>query len=416
MVIRRPTQIDVIEWLLLLTLFYSHGAGILNVGSSLLATVLGIVLVVFAYRTYQASFPKYILVAFSLLLCNFLMTGFLGSASLSTGFNFAGWFERLFIYLAVFLLYSLDPDVFRKYLKLVIFFSVISLACYAIVTAGHGNIFTSLFPSVWGPGGTRVFHGKIFFAYCASYDRNTGVFVEPGIFQIPLVMCLYASLFFYKNLQITSKQRFLYLIILLVTIITTKSATAYIGVIIILTGYVLYADMNKGASVILIIACIAAFMYIDYVQNGAESLLSTYLIDKLNNTASMDFRYTSGGARLLVIQLGIQSALENPFGIGYLRWDAQIQNIYGGKFGTGNALFGELGVRGFLSFGVMLYLVLKPMVTTIKRFIPLVVCVALFINISLAQAKILYPSILMVALMLYNELPEERKFSSYVIK
>jgi len=35
MVIRRPTQIYVIEWLLLLTLFYSHGAGILNVGSSL---------------------------------------------------------------------------------------------------------------------------------------------------------------------------------------------------------------------------------------------------------------------------------------------------------------------------------------------------------------------------------------------
>ena len=58
----------------------------------------------------------------------------------------------------------------------------------------------------------------------------------------------------------------------------------------------------------------------------------------LQKTQARSLQLSSGGARLLAMQMGWKAALTHPFGIGYLNWEKQLFQIYGHKFGTGNAL------------------------------------------------------------------------------
>ena len=64
-----------------------------------------------------------------------------------------------------------------------------------------------------------------------------------------------------------------------------------------------------------------------------------------------------------------------------------------------NALFTQLGTRGFISFFISLYLVIKPSYLGKKGWIEFVVFVVLFLYIAIVQSKILYPAIVLVSLL-----------------
>ena len=414
--IRKITQRELFEIILLLVLFYSQGANVLNIGNTVVSALISVIVLLFLYRQYHVGIPKYAVIVFSILLLNHLITGFVGGAGLLEGFNFSTWLEMVFFYLGVFFVYQIDPrNAMTKFIKIVVFFAAISLVCYVIILNGHGSLLSKVFPSRWGTG-SRQYCGSIFYAYCSRFDRNNGVFYEPGVYQISLVMCIYSMLYMTEKININQKTRNVFLIILVLSLITTKSTTGYLGLAVIFAGFLIKKKERSTATVGIIIIMFAGYLVYDYYSNGAQSLVQIYLIDKLSETTTRDITLSSGGARIVAMKLGIQAALNHPFGIGYLNWDRQLQNIYGVKFGTGNALFSLLGIRGFCAFFCALYLAIIPSIKTMKSISAIIVYIFLFINITSAQGKIFYPAILMAAFLLYDELDETERFGLYYIE
>ena len=389
---------DIYEWFLLVALFYSHGSHLFNISVSVFMPSLLLLYVGFLYVKYNIALPKFFGVAFGILLLNHFITGLLSGASLSEGLNITTWLQMLFICTAVFWLYKVDGNAaMEKFIKLTVLFAIISLVCYGITIAGYGSIFTKIFPTHWGSGGTRIFYGSWFYAYNPFYDRNNGVFLEPGVYQIVLVASLYILILFRESLSFSKKQVALFVVIISATLISTKSTTGYLGGVAILVGYFFKKKENKD--ILFGSAIAAATMYIiyDYYTKGDSSLLYSIVVNKFEEISERGIELSSGGARIVTMQLAIEAAKNHLFGIGYLEFEHQIQLIYGGKFGTGNALFSQLGIRGIIAFTTSIYLAVKPAVLNQKGLVEFIVFLFLFVNIATAQAMILYPAVMMIA-------------------
>ena len=120
--IRKITQKELIELFLLLVLFYSQGANVLNIGNSVGTALVSVIALLFLYRQYHVGIPKYAVIVFSILLLNHLITGFVGGAGLLEGFNFSTWLEMVFFYLGVFFVYQIDTrNAMTKFEKIVVF-------------------------------------------------------------------------------------------------------------------------------------------------------------------------------------------------------------------------------------------------------------------------------------------------------
>ena len=415
MKIKKLSQMEFIELLLLLVLYYSQGANILNIGNSIATALVSVIILIFLYRRFCVTMPKYALLLFSILLINHLLTGFAGGAGLLEGFNFSTWLEMFFFYFGVYFVYQIDPEnAMTKFIKIVVFFALISIVCYCLALNGQGDLLSSIFPSRWGTG-TRQYCGSWFYAYCSIFDRNNGVFYEPGVNQISLVMCIFAMLFMPTKINLSERKKATYLVILIIALITTKSTTGYMGLAVIVAFYLFKKKERSSIAIGATIILVMLYLVYDYYARGVDSLVQTYLIGKLNELSSRDITLSSGGARVVAMQLGVEAALNHPFGIGYLNWERQLQAIYGVKFGTGNALFSTLGIRGFCAFFCSLFLAIMPAIKTMNAYSSIIVYIFLFINITTAQGKVFYPAILMVAFLMYADLEESQKFKSYYI-
>lgn len=395
MKVRKLSQKECIEWILIYILFISHGSNILSFLK--LTEVLSFAFVIFLLFIkfeYKITFEFYAL--FALLFVNYIITGFMSNAGVSEGFNFSGFFDMLSVVLAVMLLYKLDIDVMTKFIKIVYFFSGISLIFYIIISIGAGSILTKIF-SVYNTGMGTV-AGRLFFVYnLENPDRNAGIFTEPGIYQAILIMCIYAMLFLRERISLTEKELSRYLVVLLITLITTKSAAGYIGLIVILVGILLKRKEKRDIVIVGILIAGVTYLIFNYYTMGNDSILQKYFFGKLVETQENKLTLSSGGARLVAMQMGWKAASTHPFGIGYLNWEKQLFQIYGQKFGTGNALFTQLGTRGFIAAFISLYLVIKPAFVRKKGWIEFIVFLLLFLYISIVQTKILYPAIVLVA-------------------
>lgn len=402
MKIRKLSTKEWIVWGLLYILFVSHGTYILNF--SQIETILPFTLIVVVlYFKFGCQLTTELFVLFSLLLANHIITGILSGAGMSEGFNFSGFLGMISVVLSVILLYKLDNDVMTKFIKMLYFFSCISLVGYLIASSGFGNVLTSLF-STYNTG-MGVASGKIFYVYyLGKTNRNVGIFTEPGIYQAVLVICIYVILFLGDRISLTKKQSSRYLVVFLITLITTKSAAGYIGLFAIVIGVLLKKKEKRDYFIVGILSASVAFLIYDYYTLGNDSILQQYFFGKLIETQQESINLTSGGARLVAMQMGWEAAITHPFGIGYLNWENQLYQIYGRKFGTGNALFTQLGTRGFIAFFISLYLAIGPALKRKKGWLEFTLYVFLFVYIATAQAKILYPAIVLTAYLPRREL------------
>ncbi len=395
MKIKMPSQKKMVVWILIYVLFIAHGTNIFNFAHMTVALPLTI-LVVFFFFSYECKLEINLLIAFAALLFNYIVTGILTSSGLLEGFNFTGWMEMLFVTLAVILLYKIDDDPMTKFLKIVYFFSIISLICYALVMFNAGSVLTSLFSTY--DAGMGPVAGKFFYVYnLRSPERNASVFTEPGIFQAVLIMCIYTILFQKSRISLSDKVASKYLIVYLIAIITTKSAAGYVGLLAVVIAMLFKRKNKRDIGLVVVLAIGVIFLIYNYYSQGDNSILQEYFFDKFLETQNRDITKSSGGARLVAMVAGIEAATQHPFGIGYMKWEYQLFQIYGTKFGTGNALFTQLGTRGFIAFFGSLWLGIYPAYKRRDSWVSFILFVFLFIYISCVQAKILYPAIVLVA-------------------
>lgn len=97
----------------------------------------------------------------------------------------------------------------------------------------------------WGQGTpwATAFYGKVCYVYRGTLAdaqyRNNGIFSEPGRYQIVLNTAIYFLLMFPKLFSENMAKVYKYLVVLIITLLTTGSTNGYMGLGIVLLMFLL---------------------------------------------------------------------------------------------------------------------------------------------------------------------------------
>jgi hypothetical protein len=201
------------------------------------------------------------------------------------------------------------PKFILLFIKLVLFFSVISLVFFtltyvepfmALITNNIAPLFKSLGAKsddyVLGTENRNIIIYN-FKNYASSYNRNSGPFWEPGMFVVFVNVALLFNLVIFKKLF--AKRN----IILIVTIITTFSTTGYIAFLFILLIYTIFYSNSKLKFLYLSLLFVISF----YIAN----------LDIIKDKIQNQYSDTSGISRFGATLVHYQVITEFPFtGVG----------------------------------------------------------------------------------------------------
>ncbi len=332
-----------------------HGAVYWSVYAQESYAVLGLVAVTelliltfVAHSGIQKWFLVYCVVSAS---CYF-MAAFVNGIGLSAGLNI----KTALIYdlniLTILVGFAIDKKKFINYFVwLITVISAISLFFYAVQSFLGKEAISSFFTYVeWGRG----HYVNLFYSFPLKDTRNYAVFYEPGVFQILTNSALYILIFGKNYFELSNKKYIISILILCAAILTSGSTTGYINLLLILSGIIFTkgkTTLQKRISMLFFVAVI--IVLIDYVINGMNSILSTYVLNKIFETQSSSgvTNYnTSGGARLYMFSLMLSALKQNPlFGIGGDAVNNAISTKFFEGFGTGNGLASLVAGKGLLT-------------------------------------------------------------------
>ncbi len=298
--------------------------------------------------------------------------------------------------------YQLDKDRFAvRFVKVVTFFAAVSLVFWLLCFIMPSVMQTILI------GKTSFFKGtKGMLLYTFRYatwamgdTRNVGIFTEPGVYQIALNAAVFFLLFARERLHLTNKQIYTYLAVLVVTLLTTQSTTGFLCLGIIVVGYLLTSGNTRLRRTILIVLALGAgFLAVNYFIAREDSILQSVIIDKLFSAeGDLDLNESTGYWRMNGIKAGWQIFLENPLGAGD-NYMIYFRNIMGEETASGAGIFYTLGIAGIITFLIYCYFHVYEAFKRIRRLIPFVVYLALWIFNGMANTEIIFACFLGIAL------------------
>lgn len=213
------------------------------------------------------------------------------------------------IYIAIIFSNIVDFLTFEKlYVKIIFFFAVVSLFCFALSQI-YPDI-SYLFPKTEAIASLNYYNAIIFvftsdvnYHELVIFNRNSGIFWEPGCYQAFLNIGIY-FLFDLKNKHSQIKHMKIILIILIFTVLSTYSTNGYIILLILLIGfhktiasYFLKDKKKLANSIILFIVAFALLTYVQYITfpfniiinkiknefaNGGINALGRISLDKIH--------------------------------------------------------------------------------------------------------------------------------------
>lgn len=314
---------------------------------------------------------------------------------------------------------QIDRDLFlTRMIKLIVFIATASLigTVVAFILPDLLKLTPNQFVTGWGSSiwtsatdYTTIYYkgyGLFLFSWidrAGGLSRNIGIFTEPGIYQMVLNSAVFILLYLQNYTYIEDDKRKFYLGILIITIATCMSTSGYLGLGVILLGYV---SKNKNISakiknrVLCIVLLCIAFLASDWVVRKDNSVMSKVLLEKLF-TESGNFSLaasSSGMARLGTITTSIMLMIKNPLGLGTKRAAELIkmasdQNVAGALFSFG-------AVMGIIPLMALIYWIFKPVVKWNTSGIDKIVFAFLYLNTVLAQSSVFYPTLIMIPLCL----------------
>lgn len=238
-----------------------------------------------------------------------------------------------------------------------------------------------------------------------DYRRNAGIFTEPGVYQMVLNTALFVLIFMKdKLLNLTDKKIKKYVLIILITLITTQSTTGYIGgLLILLFGMFTNIDISKSLRRTILTGFLLAsgLLLYDYIQRGTDSLFSVAIVEKLFGPESGFSAITvgSGGARLGTIFLALQSIMQHPFGIGYNNFGVLLNTELTGYVAASIVTFGA--VWGVFTLAFVLWWLFSPVKKSEIAISAKWLFILLYFNTTLAQSKIFYTTLIIIPLSVY---------------
>lgn len=292
------------------------------------------------------------------------------------------------------------------YIKVVVVLSIISLVFWAIGIINPVILKSILIPNVAVNYNASTFYGMFLYVMRDDTVRNVGIYPEPAGFQVALNMALFLLLFYGQSLGLSRKQINIYTVILIATLLSAQSTTGFLSMAAVLLGFIISKKQidkdfkNIKGGIFLIIAFALCYLMIDFRINGNHSLITRGFIDKLFNGNKLDLGVSTGRYRIESIQATITSIFKNPLGIGYDKINALKTML--GRSAVGNGLFTAIAAEGVISIGYALYWMFKPIIQHEKSKTALLVIIFMFINSTLSQAIVFYPSFIIITILNYD--------------
>ena len=337
-----------------------------------------------------------------ILLSGFLLLAVFFVRMISGGIGLESWLLYSGQFLIVYYAYLVDPEKFAgRFVKMVTLLSIISLGCWLMQIMVPDVLKKILQSQVElynkSQTYTTTYYGQLLYTFSEVSSvgiRNAGMYSEPGRYQGILHGAIFMLLFMQEYLGLSKKQLYTYLIILFVTVASTQSTTGYLGLFVMLIGFLLMnrdpIDKRVKRAILFVIFALTLFLIYDFCRNGSNSLLASVVIGKLEDTDITDM-YSSGGARLRMIELCINSIIEKPWGAGTLQADGNV--VSAGVL----RLFAYFGVIPGIVATVWLF---RPFIKANRGAIELIVFAFVYINLGLAQTYFFYPGLLAVPIVL----------------
>lgn len=255
--------------------------------------VIGLTIVIFiryAYRrnwTLARDAKPLLAITFSIVI-SMLLNGMSYSIYSYITMVFTLWFGYLYSKE-----YSLQ-EFCDYYCKVMCAIAAISLVCYL---ARNSVASMSFLPSITNKAG--YIYKTVFFTNIPLREtlrrRNGGPFWEPGVYQTYLNIALMLTLFVKQN-----KNKIFYIVIFLVTVLTTLSGAALIPMILIIAAYFFENHNMKSFAAVCCLLCLVAVL----MNTG----MFNEIIMKMSNAEGT----TSFGYRISSIYGNLKGFLHNP--------------------------------------------------------------------------------------------------------
>lgn len=199
-----------------------------------------------------------------------------------------------------------------RYVKVISFLSIVSIIMYLFSQTPVVNIFKYILISNYDSCWTGdISYGRFFYHYIPNYDRNVGIFNEPGVYQIFLNVSLYFLLFKKEECNFNNIKRKRAVILTLITIITTASTAGYVTTLLLIFSYILLFDEKNMSKKIILVSA----MLIGVVIFIKTPLFEKVFIEKMAYSEGK-FDSGTGNARLASMEIDLKYIKENPFGRG----------------------------------------------------------------------------------------------------
>lgn len=227
------------------------------------------------------------------------------------------------ILLIVYASFKIDSQHYiLRLIKLIYYIAFISICIFVITrTLGFGVsavLYPFLYPS-FSHGDIYSYGGFVYRFVFLHSDRNCGPFGEPGQYQCVLSVALYFVLF--RSYLFPKKDRFRYLLVFFVALLTTLSTSGYIAMVIIIFCFLLQSKhkIDKRMKYLFWGIFICSIFFMSYTDLGHD-FMNTAVYDKIYEGGQVDLSNKSGGARTASI-FGVLMTIENEpstlWGIGY---------------------------------------------------------------------------------------------------
>lgn len=224
----------------------------------------------------------------------------------------------IYIFVAFIIYTSLDFKYFIKVFIKIMYF----LCCFSLVTYILTLTFPSIicfFPVYINSQGLPVHNLFFSVVSISSYStRNFGLFWEPGAYQTIINLALMFELFAYR------KPRIKYMVIFLITIVTTMSTTGYIVGGLLCIGYIIsnkdktidtIKHNKKNLFILIILLVLVVIIYMRLPDIYKFQLFGK--LEILYNEPSLG-NYTSTTTRIDSIVIPIKIFFKSPiWGLGY---------------------------------------------------------------------------------------------------
>ena len=298
-----------------------------------------LVWVLLSDRKLSDRLVLYVVMFSGFLLMINLYTG--GSLSLSSIFA-----TTMKLLLAYFIVKKVGSGFIETYIKVVVFLAGFSLFGYMSDTFLLFDSVVTKFPRVGEIGFEGIFY---VFRFWEHIDRNNSIFFEPGAYQIFLNAAIFMLIF--VNIEISSMKRWVYLTILVMTLVSTFSTTGYL---IFAAMFVLFLLVSRDLSTSYKVLMVGVLFFALAIFSTQFYSVIFYKIDSVLSTQAITDGSDRRGLDALV---DMEIFKMHLFGVGHEKYTELFSatgHIDSEFSASSNGITGTLAIYG-LPFSLFLF-------------------------------------------------------------